>query len=147
MQLTSANLPFRIEVFDTAGNLLTSRQLTTALINPGQVQKVSKSAYLSADTTDPLRLDHAISPTYIPGNNQLRVCYKNSALGMILDALKEINRQPYGCFEQASATTFPLIIALQILNQMPETPEVVKLREEMLKNLKIGIELLKKYLC
>ena len=40
---------------------------------------------------------------------------------MILDAIEKLNRTPHGCFEQASSTSFPIVIALKILMNLPET--------------------------
>ena len=147
LPLDASMLPFRIEVFDAQGRVLTSRVVATKAVNPGLVRKESRSAYLTVSQSSELRFQHTFTKTHLPGNNQLKVCYKNSALGLILDALKELNRQPSGCFEQASSTNFPLVLALKILLKLPSSPETDKLREEMLKNLKEGIKLLLTYEC
>lgn len=39
-------------------------------------------------------------------------------LDSILDAMEALIRQPYGCFEQTSSVTYPMVMALQLLNEM-----------------------------
>jgi hypothetical protein len=39
-------------------------------------------------------------------------------LDSILDALESLVRDPYGCFEQTSSVTYPMVMALQLLNEM-----------------------------
>lgn len=36
----------------------------------------------------------------------------------ILDAIKSLIREPHGCFEQTSATTYPMVMALQLLKEV-----------------------------
>lgn len=39
-------------------------------------------------------------------------------LDSILDALESLVRDPYGCFEQTSSVTYPMVMALQLLNEL-----------------------------
>ena len=39
-------------------------------------------------------------------------------LDSVLDALESLVRDPYGCFEQTSSVTYPMVMALQLLNEM-----------------------------
>lgn len=41
-----------------------------------------------------------------------------STLDNVLDAIKALIRTPYGCFEQTSSVTFPMVMGLQLLNEM-----------------------------
>ena len=45
---------------------------------------------------------------------------------MILDALESLNQIPCGCFEQASSTNFPLVLALKILLKTNGNDELKK---------------------
>jgi len=40
---------------------------------------------------------------------------------LILDAIERLNRTPTGCFEKASSTSFPIVIALKLLLKLPKT--------------------------
>jgi hypothetical protein len=42
-------------------------------------------------------------------------------LDSILDALESLVRDPYGCFEQTSSVTYPMVMALQLLNEMQKS--------------------------
>ena len=41
-------------------------------------------------------------------------------LGKIYDSLERLIRNPSGCFEQTSSTTYPLVMALQVMENIPE---------------------------
>ena len=42
----------------------------------------------------------------------------SDSLDSILDAIKSLIGKPYGCFEQTSATTYPMVMALQLLKEI-----------------------------
>ena len=64
-----------------------------------------------------------------------------SQLDTIYDALESLIRDPSGCFEQTSSTTYPLVMALQVMQNLPERSEKIESMEsEGLKKLKDGYE-------
>lgn len=79
----------------------------------------------------------------IPESKEIKVCFTNSTISLILQILEEFNNVPCGCFEQASTTNFPLVIALRILLKQKNKNQA--LIDKMLKNLKKGIKLLLNY--
>jgi TonB-dependent SusC/RagA subfamily outer membrane receptor len=57
-------------------------------------------------------------PEYVDGTLQAEaVCY-TSPLDELMDGVESIFREPHGCFEQVSSSTFPNIFALQLLKAM-----------------------------
>lgn len=54
----------------------------------------------------------------LEGSSKLKVCYNNSLLPLVVDAVKGFNKVPTGCFEQASSKSFPLAVSLLILKDM-----------------------------
>ena len=83
------------------------------MVKPGIEVNVGKSGYISTKTSDngSLTYQEVLPTELIIGNSNLKICNKNAGLGLILDAIEKINRVPTGCFEQASATSFPIVLA------------------------------------
>lgn len=144
--LNPANLPQTFRATDSTGREVASLLIAPKILNPGVLLTESRSAYVSSQS--PLQFYFNLPNTLIKGGNSLRVCYKNSMLGLILEAIRKLNQQPYGCFEQASTVSFPIVLALRLLLKLrPFTPDLQKLFDELLENLKKGIALLLKYEC
>uniref|UniRef100_A0A7S2WDQ6 Alpha-2-macroglobulin domain-containing protein n=1 Tax=Mucochytrium quahogii TaxID=96639 RepID=A0A7S2WDQ6_9STRA len=59
-------------------------------------------------------------------------------LGQILDTVASLIRQPGGCFEQTSSTTYPMVLALRYLVSLPPSARVNKLITEAKKMLRDG---------
>lgn len=49
-------------------------------------------------------------------------------MGNLLDGIKGIIRKPYGCFEQTSSSTYPNIMALQLLKKIKQDHPVIRKR-------------------
>jgi len=65
----------------------------------------------------------------------------------ILDALESLVRDPYGCFEQTSSVTYPMVMALQLLNEMlqglskeEDILRVKKMKYQIMEKLKKGYD-------
>ncbi len=64
-------------------------------------------------------------------------------VGDVMDGIESIIRQPYGCFEQVSSSTYPNILVLQYLKETGKTnPEI---EEKALKYIKDGYKKLAAY--
>jgi len=68
-------------------------------------------------------------------------------LDSILDALESLVRDPYGCFEQTSSVTYPMVMALQLLNEMQKAlsdeqdiARVKKMKYQIMEKLKKGYD-------
>jgi len=142
-------LPLTITITDASNKTLLTQNIMPDVVTAGIRQLRGTSGFVSTqrNSNSNLALNEILPSKLIRGNNTLKVCYKNSIISIILDVIRTFNQIPTGCFEQASRTTFPLIISIQILKLLPQTPEVVKLLAELIDNLKKGIDLLLTYEC
>jgi len=68
-------------------------------------------------------------------------------LDSILDAIESLIRDPYGCFEQTSSVTYPMVMALQMLNEMQhsitdeeELDRVKKMKYDIMMKLRKGYD-------
>lgn len=147
-KINSTNLPMIVEVNDMHGMLLASFKIAPKLINPGIYLTDGASGFVTTGSNKSiLSFKHGQTKDLVKGNNNLQVCYRNGMIPILLSKIQEFNRIPYGCFEQASTTTFPIIIALKLLKKLPQTPDIIKLTQELIENLKKGIQLLLTYEC
>ena len=75
------------------------------------------------------------------GTLEVKAKLFTSQLGHIHEALEKLIRDPHGCFEQTSSTTYPLVMALILMQNLPEkTPEINEMIIEGTKKLKSGYE-------
>ena len=82
-------------------------------------------------------------------NNTLKVKVYQQVMGpnLILKGLNRLIKEPCGCFEQTSSTTFPMVILLHYLNTQEETEKISKMRLKIEPKLKKGIKRLLSYEC
>ena len=139
--------PLNLDARDARGARAAARKINTAVVNPGVLRTSGTSALVARKVGARLAWSGKLPATLIPGQNSLRACHKNSALALILDAVRTLNKQPVGCFEQASSANFPLILGVKILDGLPSSPELKTLRAEMVANIRKGVELLLGYEC
>lgn len=48
----------------------------------------------------------------------------------IIDAIESLIREPYGCFEQCSSVTYPLVMLLKYLRWAPKTDKIIKMSQD-----------------
>ena len=67
--------------------------------------------------------------------------YKPFNQKVFLSGLDKLVREPHGCFEQTSATTFPMVMLLQYLNELDEdTDASAKMKLDVEKKLRKGLK-------
>jgi len=57
----------------------------------------------------------------------------SSTFDSILDAVKSLIRNPSGCFEQTSSSTYPMVMALQLLTELKKQYEARDDQETLVK--------------
>lgn len=93
-------------------------------------------------------LSVALPESYEEGTLQVRAKVYTSQLDHIYEALAALIREPHGCFEQTSATTYPLVMALIFLESLPDkNDQINKMIAEGKTNLKKGYDKLISYEC
>ncbi|MEX1017540.1 MAG: MG2 domain-containing protein [Phycisphaeraceae bacterium] len=68
----------------------------------------------------PLTYTVRIPDTVVPGSIETRVSVYPSPVGNLTDAVAGLIRQPSGCFEQTSSTTYPMVMAIEYLQSDPQ---------------------------
>ena len=84
----------------------------------------------------------------IPGSVLFKMTYSPLGSPVILSGYEKLIREPFGCFEQTSSTTFPMVILMQYLNMQKNQEDQDKIDEMKFKittNLKKGVEKLLKF--
>jgi alpha-2-macroglobulin-like protein len=99
----------------------------------------------TSDTLDKARSIAVTLPEVAPGSLSGTLKFYPAPLATMLDGLQSILREPCGCFEQASSSTYPNIMVLNYLEQAEiEAPEV---RKRALDLIKKGYRKLAGYEC
>lgn len=74
-----------------------------------------------------------IPDTIVPGSLQASVTVYPTPLANLTEALEALIRDPYGCFEQTSSSTFPLVMAQQyFLTHQGVDPAIIAMAREKL---------------
>ncbi|CAI2360674.1 unnamed protein product [Moneuplotes crassus] len=115
---------FQVKINAKAGKQASdSFTSTTKIIARGFPKIESQSGFLGS-TNDGFASESELSfklpITYESGSLQLETKLYINKLGNILDSLESLIRNPHGCFEQTSSTTYPLVMALKVLESLPE---------------------------
>lgn len=93
-------------------------------------------------------LSVALPESYEQGTLQVRAKVYTSQLDHIYEALAALIREPHGCFEQTSSTTYPLVMALIFLENLPDkNDQINKMIAEGKANLKKGYDKLISFEC
>ena len=70
-------------------------------------------------------LEVSLPSTFEEGTLEVKAKIYTSQLSHIYEALERLIRDPYGCFEQTSSTTYPLVMALILMKNLPEKSEKI----------------------
>jgi hypothetical protein len=63
------------------------------------------------------------------GSVKMQLRYTPMGAPVILNGYEQLIREPFGCFEQTSSTTFPMVILMQYLNMQKDVKDSEKLEE------------------
>ena len=72
----------------------------------------------------------ALAQTAI-GTPAFKAFVYSTPLDSILDALNSLIRKPYGCFEQTSSTTYPMVMALKLIREFKKQYELKGDKEKL----------------
>ena len=83
--------------------------------------------------TKPFARSFTIASEIVPGSMRAEAKIYPTPLANLEEALNALLRSPYGCFEQTSSTSFPLVMAQQyFLSHTGVSPEKIKNAEKLL---------------
>lgn len=105
------------EVIDTV--VKTLRLMTNGF--PGELSNSGRIGVKDSANPDKFKVETSagkdfVIPATIASSPYFTAKLFAKPLDSILDALESLVRDPYGCFEQTSSVTYPMVMALQLLN-------------------------------
>ncbi|UCH96497.1 MAG: A-macroglobulin complement component, partial [Candidatus Aminicenantes bacterium] len=101
------------------------------IVSRGFPVEIAHSGLLKPDSS--LEFTIEIPDTVIPGSAASNISVYPTPLANLTGALERLIREPYGCFEQTSSTTYPLVMAQQyFLTHQGVDPKLIQRSKEML---------------
>jgi uncharacterized protein YfaS (alpha-2-macroglobulin family) len=101
------------------------------IVSRGFPVEIAHSGLLKPDSL--LEFTIEIPDTVIPGSAASNISVYPTPLANLTGALERLIREPYGCFEQTSSTTYPLVMAQQyFLTHQGVDPGLIQRSKEML---------------
>ena len=109
----------------------------TQVVSKGFPAEMSYSAR-AKEATFSFDLSKAVNQS-----TEMSISVYNNVLAEMMDGIESVIREPYGCFEQASASTYPNILILKYLQENKELSD--ELKEKTLKYISAGYKKLVGY--
>ena len=140
LKLTTESLPFPFSVTD--GETSIPITVDPKVLNGYEFRK-SKTFIIKQEGG--VSLSNKLSlqlPQNVIGNQvTVDVKYRPFNEKVFLSGLDRLVREPYGCFEQTSSATFPMVMLLQYLKQLgTESDKTAKLKLDIEKKLQKGVK-------
>ena len=142
--VTYNKLPFTLETF------MTNKDSEKIRMNPlklGYIVIERVAGLKFKEKTSNLDHDIVIPNSYVPNSLKLTIDKIDIKPDLILKGMDRLVREPYGCFEQTSCTTFPMVMLMQYLNKQEDTDKSIELKLSIMEKMKRGIKRLLGYEC
>ena len=129
---SSKRIPIDFNVSDAPKKLLVQDSFDSSssipiVINPkvykGYSQHKSKSLSLIQTETDSQtvqKISLSLPSEIIDNKVKVEVNYQPYGPALLLSSIKELVREPTGCFEQTSSKTFPMVLLMQYFQSQPQ---------------------------
>lgn len=129
----------------TSSNSESNSVAVTPLVKHGLTFKHSRTFMVrySEVSTQALPEPIQLPSETVPGSVKMQMVYSPIGAPVILSGYETLIREPFGCFEQTSSTTFPMVILMQYLNLQKDVQNQEKLDEMKFKittNLTKGVK-------
>lgn len=122
-----------------------SDQLTmfAKVSSKGFPQDLSKGGFISSqrkqkEIPDFFELPVKLPDTYVAGSLRLEAKVMSSSFATLLEAVEALVKDPYGCFEQTSSTTYPVIMAYNFVSELEETKQTLDLKARLEEKMNMG---------
>ena len=119
----------RLQLETVAGESLDVLERKVRIEPPGSLRQLVSTSFI--DDTGSAALRFEIPSDAAPGSVEGRVRVYRDASDEVLDGLEGMLREPYGCFEQTSSTTYPNLLVLDLLKGRKGMGEVRKRAKEL----------------
>ena len=119
-------------IFDASAGAYSDRVTRKLnIVSRGFPVEIAHSGLLKPDSS--LEFTIEIPGTLIPGSAASDIAVYPTPLANLTSAMERLIREPYGCFEQTSSTTYPLVMAQQyFLSHQGVDPSLIQRSKEML---------------
>lgn len=115
----------------TAGAYKDNVTRTTKIAPKGFPRKLATGGMLDSDNS--LTFEIEIPESYVKGSVETQIDVYPTPLANLTGALEALIREPYGCFEQTSSSTYPLVMAQQYFTtHQGVDPDIVARSNEMI---------------
>lgn len=153
IELNSENVPQKLIVRESYNRSNSISLVLNPELYKGYAQHKSKSLALLQNQSDSLASQDIVLPLpseVIDNKVLVEVNYQPWGPGLLLSSMKELVREPTGCFEQTSSKTFPMVLLLQYfdsqkhlfdskLTDKKKVSQMTKIRKDIEKKLKKGV--------
>ena len=144
------SIPFAVEVTETGSKQVLNQTISLPVYQGLTYEKTQNLKFkVSKNDANPkcstvIELPETVSKDSVT----LTVEYKTLSADVLLKGLEKIVREACGCFEQTSATTFPLVMLLQYIDSLSEKSEkMLEMRVDAEDKMKRGIKRLLGFEC
>jgi hypothetical protein len=134
------SVPLKISARDTQNGEVLTKRVSPKKMN-GFLFREAGTLILKKEDGQVLSnsFDFELPENVINNEVSVKIEHQPMSPSVFLKGLDRLIREPHGCFEQTSATTFPMVILLQYLNQFDESDKIVQMKLEIEQNLKKGV--------
>jgi uncharacterized protein YfaS (alpha-2-macroglobulin family) len=144
------NLSMAVKVIRNSDEVVDYVEKKAKVVLDGFEQKVAYPGVIGMSST-PSDLQSSVTqtitlPSTMVGDPVFRMVLSSTTFDSILGAIKSLIRNPSGCFEQTSSTTYPMVMALQLLKEIRKQFEVrgdkdsLKAVDDMIADIKEKLE-------
>jgi uncharacterized protein YfaS (alpha-2-macroglobulin family) len=109
-------------------------------------QNVIQQMVVQKDS-QPLEVTIKLHPEALPGTATLLVKHVPLSPSVALSGVEHLIKTPYGCFEQTSCTTFPMVLAGLYLKRQPPSDKNTELMLQIDTQIRAGIKRLLSFEC
>lgn len=102
----------------------------------GFPQEVANGGFISSqrkqkEIPDSFELPLTLPETFVKDSLRVEAKVMSSSFATLLEAVEALVKDPYGCFEQTSSTTYPVIMAYNFVAELEETEQTVDLKARL----------------
>ena len=141
VRIISSEQPTELAIAGQAGDWRDSLRAPLRVMPRGFPQRISKSGVAAARNEFSVGMPDA----WVPGSLEVELVFYPSPLSELIEGMEGLLQEPGGCFEQASRSNYPNVLALNYMRLVGDEVASVSVRSRDL--LSSGYDLLTGYEC
>ena len=147
VKVESEQMPYSIKII----NKTTKEKISKTINIPyreGLTYTKTKSIKIdpSSSKNPPFQIE--FPENIVPNSAEVFIEYKQVNSSLLINGLDKLVQEPYGCFEQTSATTFPMVMLVRYLDTIKKkTPDQLALKVKAEEKIQKGVSRLLGYEC